>query len=64
MENKKTKSKATIRRASKHGETRTKMMTFKVDIELLEYLDKEPNKGRLINNLLRQHYNIKEESDD
>ena len=53
---KKTKSRATIRRAGSHGQTLTKTMTFKVDIELLPYLEQEINKGRLINTLLHHHY--------
>ena len=55
-EKKPRKSTATVRRASTHGQTLTKTMTFKVDKELLEALNKEPNKGRLINDLLHKHY--------
>lgn len=34
------------------GVTTQKMMSFRVDNELVEWLDSQPNKGRLINQLL------------
>lgn len=51
-------SRATIRKASKHGVTTQKMMSFKVDLEVWEKLTSEANKGRLINELLKQHYKL------
>lgn len=51
MENKKR-----VRKAFKHGTITTKMMSFKVDLDIFEYLKNEKNKGRLINNLLREYY--------
>lgn len=34
------------------GVTTQKMMSFRVDNDLVEWLDSQPNKGRLINQLL------------
>ena len=51
------KSTATIRKAFKRSDGRSqKMMSFRVDSDLMERLNQEPNKGRLINNLLREHF--------
>lgn len=50
------KSKATVRKASSHGVTTQKMVSFRCDLDLIENLQAEPNKGRLINELLRKHY--------
>lgn len=36
----------------KRGVTTQKMMSFRVDNDLVEWLDSQPNKGRLINQLL------------
>lgn len=52
------KSTATIRKASKKGEVTQKMVSFRLDADLLELLQQEQNKGRLINNLLRKHYKL------
>lgn len=60
-EKKERKSTATIRKAFKHGESSQKMMSFKVDLENWEAMEGEVNKGRLINNLLREHYSGKGE---
>lgn len=49
-------STATVRKASKHGEHTQKMMSFRLDLDNEQHLAKEANKGRLINELLRQHY--------
>ena len=38
---------------AKHGTIRQKMMSFKLDLELVEWLDKQDNKGRYINELIR-----------
>lgn len=34
------------------------MLSFRVDLDVLEMLNKEPKKGRVINNLLRAHYGL------
>lgn len=47
-----------IKKKFKWGSITQKMMSFKVDIDLLEKLSQEINKGRLINNLLRDHYEM------
>lgn len=52
-------STATIRKAYTKAEVSTKMMSFRLDKDLIEKLDGEVNKGRLINNLLREHYREK-----
>lgn len=35
------------------GQKSQKMMAFRVDNDLLDWLDSQPNKGRYINNLIR-----------
>lgn len=50
------KSTATVRKAFKHGQKTQKMMSFRVDYEVWEMLENEENKGRLINELLKEHY--------
>ena len=50
------RSTASVRKASKHGETTQKMMCFKVDLDVWAHLQQEANKGRLINKLLAEHY--------
>lgn len=37
----------------KKGERTQKMMSFRVDNEVLEWLESRPNKGRYINNLIK-----------
>lgn len=44
------------RKESKWGEVTQKMMSFKLDLDLLEKLKTVPNKGRLINKLLREYF--------
>lgn len=34
------------------------MLSFKIDLDILARLKQEANKGRLINNLLRDHYKL------
>lgn len=46
--------KPRTRKAWKHGERTQKMMSFRLDADLVAYLDGWANKGRLINELLRQ----------
>lgn len=41
------------RKEWKHGERTQKMMAFRVDNELLEWLESQGNKGRYINNLIK-----------
>lgn len=41
-----------IKKAWKHGTTTQKMMSFKIDLELVDYLNTKPNKGRYINELI------------
>ena len=43
------------RKKFKHGTITQKMMSFKVDLDLCEWLNTVANKGRLINQLLRQY---------
>lgn len=52
----KRKSTATVKKAFIWGQVTQKMMSFRIDIELAVRLNQEPNKGRLINELLRKHY--------
>lgn len=46
------------------GKVTQKMMSFKIDLDLVERLKAEANKGRLINNLLRDHYGMTEPAVD
>lgn len=43
------------RKEFKHGMITQKMMSFKVDLDLCDWLKTVANKGRLINQLLRQY---------
>lgn len=56
------KSTATIRKGGKHGQVTQKMMSFRIDAENVEKLEAEPNKGRLINKLLQEHYASQQEA--
>lgn len=42
---------------SKRGERTSKMMTFRIDADNLEWLNTQPNKGRVINDLIAQARN-------
>lgn len=44
------------RKAFRWGQRTQKMMSFKVDLDLVECLKTVRNKGRLINNLLRKYF--------
>lgn len=44
------------RKPFKWGERTQKMMSFKIDLDLVESLNTVRNKGRLINNLLREYF--------
>lgn len=53
------KSVATIKRAFKKGDgPQQKMVSFRCDNDVLEKLQQEANKGRLINELLRKHFGV------
>lgn len=52
MENRQ-QQKPRTRKAWKHGERTQKMMSFRLDADLVAYLSAWANKGRLINELLR-----------
>lgn len=52
----KRKSTATVKKTFIWGQVTQKMMSFRIDLELSVRLNQEPNKGRLINELLRKHY--------
>lgn len=52
MENRQ-QQKPRTRKAWKHGERTQKMMSFRLDADLVAYLGAWANKGRLINELLR-----------
>lgn len=56
--------KERVRKQSTWGKVTQKMMTFKIDLDLLERLQQEVNKGRLLNNLLRKHYGLPEPTPD
>lgn len=53
-------SKERERKAFKWGERTQKMMSFKVDLDLVKHLQGVKNKGRLINNLLRDYFKVNE----
>lgn len=46
------------RKAYKWGQRTQKMMSFKVDLDLAARLVEVKNKGRLINNLLREYFKV------
>lgn len=52
------------RKARKWGTISQKMMSFRIDLDLVNLLNGEANKGRLINNLLRKHYGAEEYKKD
>lgn len=43
------------RKKSPKGERTQKMFSFRLDFDLIDYLDSQPNKGRFINDLIRAH---------
>ena len=53
---KKRASTATIRKTFEKGVRTQKPMTFRLDSDLETMLKQESNKGRLINDLLREHF--------
>lgn len=52
MEQKKAKQAGTRRAYTADGERGQKMMSFRLDLENIEYLNTKPNKGRYINELI------------
>ena len=42
---------------AKRGERSQKMVTFRLDLDLVDYLENLPNKGRFINDCIRQAIN-------
>lgn len=44
---------ATIRKKAKWGTRTQKMVSFRADNEIAEYLETKPNKGRYLNELVR-----------
>lgn len=52
MNEKKTNQAGTRREYSARGKASQKMMSFRLDIENIEYLNTKPNKGRYINDLI------------
>lgn len=53
-----------VRKAYTWGGITQKMMSFKIDLDMWERLKGEANKGRLINNLLWQHYKTSGSAED
>lgn len=43
------------RKKSPKGVRTQKMFSFRIDLDLVGYLESQPNKGRFINDLLRAH---------
>lgn len=55
MNMKQTEEKERQRKAyAARGERSQKMMSFRVDNEVADWLNQQPNKGRYINNLIRK----------
>lgn len=55
MNMKQTEEKERQRKAyAARGERSQKMMSFRVDNEVAEWLNQQPNKGRYINNLIKE----------
>lgn len=58
--NQKKEEKERMRKAyAKKGERSQRTMSFRLDNELAEWLNQQPNKGRYINNLIQQDRNRK-----
>ena len=54
MEQNKGTQVGTRKAYSADGERGQKMMSFRLDIENIEYLNTKPNKGRYINDLIKR----------
>lgn len=62
-ETKKRPSTATQRKSFIRGKVTQKPMTFKIDLDNWERLQVEVNKGRVINEAIREHYEDTEPPD-
>lgn len=51
-------STATVRKGCERGIRTQKMVSFRCDLEVKEQLEGVQNKGRLINDLLREHFKM------
>lgn len=51
--------KQTRKKYAKHGECKSKMISFRCDEKALEVLSKQENKGRFINNAILWYYSVK-----
>jgi len=52
-----TKTTQPRKQYAKRGERTSKMMTFRIDADNLDWLNTQPNKGRVINDLIAQARN-------
>ena len=55
METNEEKKTQERKKYSARGERGQKMVAFRLDLDLTEWLEKQANKGRYINNLIRTH---------
>lgn len=46
------------------GKRTQKVTSFRLDLDLIKWLDSQPNKGRYINNLIRADMNNNQSADD
>jgi hypothetical protein len=53
MEQKETQRERVRKIPTPNGSQSQKMMNFRLDLDLLDWLDSKPNKGRYINDLIR-----------
>lgn len=53
MEQKETQRERVRKAPVPNGSTSQKMMNFRLDLDLLPWLNSKPNKGRYINDLIR-----------
>ena len=56
---KQTEEKERLRKSKKMGVRTQKMLAFRADIEVLEMLADVPNKGRLLNDLVKEWWKSK-----
>lgn len=54
------KEKLRVRKEYSKDGASQKMMSFRVDLDVLELLEHAPNKGRLINDAVREWFRYKE----
>lgn len=54
MEQKETPMQRVRKTPSANGSQSQKMMNFRLDLDLLQWLSTKPNKGRYINDLIRE----------